>query len=77
MIYLLKTLGTDHISDYIQLRDSNFALLAFFSFIRMKPGFENFNISYTDDLQLFIDSMPWGVIRSLPSKFCTNLLIDS
>lgn len=66
MIYLLKIEGKAKIPDYVQLRDKDYNLLAYFRVDRPekaleKCGFEN----KMDDIKKFIDAMPFGEVQSL------------
>lgn len=65
-MYILKIKGKAKIPDYIQLRDNNLTLLAYFRVDRPerslnKLGFEK----HLDDLVVRFNEMPFGKIQKL------------
>jgi hypothetical protein len=61
IIYLFKVQGKTKIPDYVQIRDADYTLLAYFRADRpekalIKYGFEN----RIDEIKTVIDKMPFG-----------------
>jgi hypothetical protein len=66
-MYILKVKGTAKIPDYVQLRDDNFTLLAYFRVDRpekaiSKAGFGD----REEEIIQFIKDLPFGKIQKLP-----------
>lgn len=71
MYYLIKIKGKVNIPDYVQLRDANFTLLAYFRVDRpekaiKKAGFE----SQLELIKKVIDEIPFGKLH--PIELNTN-----
>ena len=66
MIYILKIKGTTKIPDFIQIRDENLSLKAYFRSDQVEKGLQKNNI---DDIngEIFktIKSMPFGKIKKI------------
>ncbi len=65
-MYLLKTKGSSKISDYIQIRDNNFVLIAHFSVNNIaiglqKNGFKNHIKEITEQ----INYLPYGKLHKI------------
>lgn len=65
-MYILKVKGTDKIPDYVQLRDDDFTLLAYFRVDRPEKalGKAGFGINEAAIIE-FIHSMPFGKVMKL------------
>lgn len=66
-MYLLKIKGKAKIPDYIQLRDENFTLKAYFRVDRPEKSLLKFN--FTEDqlekLYRIINEAPFGIVQKL------------
>jgi hypothetical protein len=63
-MYVLKVRGTDKIPDYVQLRDDNFTLLAYFRVDRPEKALIKAGLaSREDEILRLINEMPFGKIR--------------
>lgn len=63
-MYFLKIQGTGKIPDYIQVRDDDFTLIAYFRADRAEMGIRSFNL--LNDLKKllgFIQNLPYGKIE--------------
>ena len=65
-MYIIKVKGKDKIPDYVQIRDENFTLLAYFRADRpekalIKYGFEG----RMEQLKSLIDALPFGKMHKL------------
>jgi len=65
-IYFLRTERTSKIPDYIQVRDANFVLIAYFTVKNTKKGLEQLaNYNFPLDFDKVIQEIPQGKL----SKF--------
>ena len=65
-MYIIKVKGKAKIPDYIQLRDGNFVLIAYFRADRPLKNMVKYNLEGKEDaLRLLIDTMPFGKLQSL------------
>jgi len=65
-IYILKTQGTDKIPDYVQIRDENFRLKAYFKAKNPKRALEKCNlIKQSHKILEVIDKIPYGKIEKV------------
>ncbi len=65
-MYIIKVKGKAKIPDYIQLRDENFVLIAYFRADRPLKNMVKYNLEGKEDaLRLLIDAMPFGKLQSL------------
>ena len=65
-MYILKIQGTKKIPDYIQIRDEDFTLLAYFRLNNPKRALSRCNLMDKIDIILKIaDELPYGQIRKL------------
>ena len=65
-MYILKVKGTEKIPDYVQLRDDNFTLLAYFRVD--KPGKAILKVGLVEreaEIIKIINEMPFGKIQKL------------
>jgi len=65
-MYLLKIKGSNRIPDYIQIRDEDFTLVAYFRFDRSEYGLKkNGFIKNTDEIIEIIKTLPYGKIKKI------------
>ncbi|MBK6444791.1 MAG: fructose-6-phosphate aldolase [Bacteroidetes bacterium] len=65
-MYILKIKGTAKIPDYVQLRDDNFTLLAYFRVDRPEKALSKAGLGDKEaEIILLINSMPYGKIQKL------------
>lgn len=63
MIYILKIKGTDKIPDFVQIRDENMSLKAYFRLDQIDKGLEKNNIrNQIKNLKKTIIKIPFGKI---------------
>lgn len=62
-MYIIKVKGKAKIPDYIQLRDNDFVLIAYFRADRPFKNLEKYGLEGKDEsLRKLIDEMPFGKI---------------
>ena len=65
-MYIIKVKGVSKIPDYIQLRDNNFMLLAYFRVDRPEKSLEKCGLgSKVKEFMDFIQDLPFGEIKKL------------
>ena len=65
-MYIMKIQGTKKIPDYIQIRDEDFTLLAYFRLNNPKRALSRCNLMEKMELILAIaEELPYGQIRKL------------
>ena len=65
-MYIIKVKGKAKIPDYIQIRDENFVLVAYFRADRPMKNIEKFGLEGKEtELQTLIDSLPFGKLQKL------------
>ena len=65
-MFIIKVRGKAKIPDYIQLRDDNFVLVAYFRADRPFKKLEKFGLEGKDEqLQRFIDGLSFGKLTEL------------
>lgn len=65
-MYIIKVKGVAKIPDYIQLRDEQFMLLAYFRVDRPEKALEKCGLgSKVDAIMEFIKNLPFGEIKKL------------
>ena len=65
-MYILKVKGTDKIPDYIQLRDDQFTLLAYFRVDRPEKALVKAGLGDKEEqLIKIINELPYGKVRKL------------
>ena len=63
MLHIIKIKGTDKIPDFVQIRDSNLSLRAYFRVDQIEKGLKKNNINDKQGkLMKHIQSMPFGKI---------------
>ncbi len=65
-MYIFKVKGKEKIPDYIQLRDDNFALIAYFRSDRPFKNLEKFGIKGKEkEFETIIKELPFGKLQEL------------
>lgn len=65
-MYIIKVKGKAKIPDYIQLRDENFVLIAYFRADRPLKNMEKYGLEGKEDaLEKLINELPFGKIQAL------------
>ena len=65
-MYILKIEGTDKIPDYIQIRDENFSLIAYFKTSNPKTALSRCNLLHKmDEILEIVDRLEYGKIQKL------------
>lgn len=65
-MYIIKVKGKAKIPDYIQLRDENFVLVAYFRADRPLKNLEKFSLEGKEEaLKNVIDALPFGKLQQL------------
>lgn len=65
-MYIMKIKGGGKIPDYVQFRDDNFTLIAYFRADKPRKGLEKFELSqYADMVEEALPSMGFGELKNL------------
>lgn len=65
-MYIIKVKGKAKIPDYIQIRDENFVLVAYFRADRPLKNIEKFGLEGKEDqLEEVIQNLPFGKLQKL------------
>lgn len=65
-MYIIKVKGKAKIPDYIQLRDENFVLIAYFRADRPLKNMEKYGLEGKEEaLEKLINELPFGKIQAL------------
>ncbi|WP_339795215.1 fructose-6-phosphate aldolase [uncultured Imperialibacter sp.] len=65
-MYIIKVKGKAKIPDYIQLRDDNFVLIAYFRADRPLKNIEKYGLEgKEEELQKLITELPFGKLQKL------------
>jgi hypothetical protein len=65
-MYIIKVKGKAKIPDYIQLRDDNFVLIAYFRADRPLKNMDKYGLEGKEEaLQELINELPFGKIKAL------------
>ncbi|MFZ9046162.1 MAG: fructose-6-phosphate aldolase [Cyclobacteriaceae bacterium] len=65
-MYIIKVKGKAKIPDYIQLRDDNFILIAYFRADRPLKKLEKYGLEGKEnELRALIDTLPFGKLQKL------------
>jgi len=65
-MHIIKVKGKAKIPDYIQLRDENFVLIAYFRADRPLKKLEKYGLEGKEsELRNIIDALPYGKLRKL------------
>jgi hypothetical protein len=66
-MYILKIKGSARIPDYIQIRDSNFTLIAYFRADHKTSGLQQCGLAEKEnEIEKIVSSIPYGKIYELP-----------
>lgn len=66
IMYIIKVKGKAKIPDYIQLRDDNFVLIAYFRADRPLTKLEKYGLEGKEEaLEQLIESLPFGKLQKL------------
>lgn len=66
VLYALKTKGEGKIPDYIQLRDENFVLIAYFRLERPERALQNAGLlEHKDRLIQILKDLPYGKLTKI------------
>ncbi|MCX6268523.1 MAG: fructose-6-phosphate aldolase [Bacteroidetes bacterium] len=65
-MYILKIQGTEKIPDYVQIRDENFSLIAYFKITNPKTALSRCNLLYKmEEILQIANCLEYGKIRKL------------
>ncbi len=65
-MYIIKVKGKAKIPDYVQLRDDNFVLIAYFRADRPLKKLEKYDLAGKEEqLRALIESLPFGKLQKL------------
>ena len=65
-MFILKIQGTDKIPDYVQIRDENFSLIAYFKITNPKTALTRCNLLHKmDEILNIANSLDYGKIQEL------------
>jgi hypothetical protein len=65
-VYIIKIKGKAKIPDYVQLRDDNFTLIAYFRTDRPERAIEKCGLSgHEDEIRRIISEMPFGKMQKI------------
>jgi len=65
-MYILKIQGTDKIPDYVQIRDENFSLIAYFKITNPKTALTRCNLIHKlDAIMEIVGKLEYGKIQKL------------
>ncbi|WP_194777771.1 fructose-6-phosphate aldolase [Pararhodonellum marinum] len=65
-MYIIKVKGKAKIPDYIQIRDENFVLVAYFRADRPMKNMEKFGLEGKEaEMESLIQSLPFGKLQKL------------
>ena len=70
MFYVIKVKGAKPIPDFVQIRDKDYTLRAYFRLSQIKKGIEKNNLrDFNDELTNLINQIPYGKIHKFtPTK---------
>ena len=72
-MYILKVKGSAKIPDYIQIRDSQFTLIAYFRADNFSNWLQQFSlIEKEKEIKKIITEIPYGKICTLPFEITPN-----
>ena len=64
MLYILKIKGTDKIPDFVQIRDKEMTLVAYFRLNQIKQGLKKNKLKHEEDkITALLKTMPYGKIH--------------
>ena len=63
-MYIMKIKGAGKIPNYLQIRDDNFTLVAYFRADKIEKGLQKFSLlNYLDQLEHSVDDMNFGEMK--------------
>ena len=66
MIYILKIKGTEKIPDFVQIRDEDMTLRAYFRMDQQESGIRKNNLEkYEKEIIYILDKIPFGKLKKL------------
>ena len=66
MIYILKIKGTEKIPDFVQIRDEDMTLRAYFRMDQQESGIRKNNLEkYAKEIIYILDKIPFGKLKKL------------
>ena len=66
MIYILKIKGTEKIPDFVQIRDEDMTLRAYFRMDQQESGIRKNNLEkYAKEIIYVLDEIPFGKLKKL------------
>ena len=66
MIYILKIKGTEKIPDFVQIRDVDMTLRAYFRMDQQESGIRKNNLEkYAKEIICILDEIPFGKLKKL------------
>ena len=66
MIYILKIKGTDKIPDFVQIRDEDMTLRAYFRMDQQESGIRKNNLEeYAKEIIYVLNEIPFGKLKEL------------
>ena len=69
MLYILKIKGTNKIPDFVQIRDANMILIAYFRLRQIKQGLKKNDLECeTEGISNLLQKMPYGKIKKYYTK---------
>ena len=69
MLYILKIKGTNKIPDFVQIRDSQMTLVAYFRLNQVKLGLKKKGLEkHCEEITCLLEKIPYGKIHKYLSK---------
>jgi len=66
LIYILKIKGTKKIPDFVQIRDKDMTLRAYFRMDQQESGIKKNNLEkYSDEIISVLNKIPFGKLKEL------------
>jgi len=66
LIYILKIKGTEKIPDFVQIRDEDMTLRAYFRMDQQESGIRKNNLEkYAKEIICVLDEIPFGKLKKL------------
>tara|TARA_B110000014_G_C19824369_1_gene427639 strand:+ start:412 stop:624 length:213 start_codon:yes stop_codon:yes gene_type:complete len=66
LIYILKIKGTEKIPDFVQIRDEDMTLRAYFRMDQQESGIRKNNLEkYAQEIIYVLDKIPFGKLKKL------------
>ncbi|MBC8266265.1 MAG: fructose-6-phosphate aldolase [Flavobacteriales bacterium] len=66
MAYILKIKGTGKIPDFVQIRDKDMTLRAYFRLDQQKSGIKKSNLEeYTSLIMTVLETIPFGKLKNI------------